>query len=124
MWFGILLYRRHGGGLQICFEKDRRGKLELPKGGEEHFDKSPFATARREMHEEAGIWVGYRKVGEYFWTANHGSAFLVTEMQPGDIVYASDTREWRRISELEGVREDHRRLVERLFLHRTRLQFR
>ena len=35
-------------------------------------DSSPFATARRELWEEAGVWIGWRPTGTYSWVTPEG----------------------------------------------------
>ena len=72
------------------------------------------------MFTRTGIWVGYRKDGDYDWTPQDGSGFLVTEMDPEsdtfDDVYTRnyDRRKdvWRPTSNMNDVKEDHRAIVE------------
>ena len=50
---------------EFCVEFDiKRKAWELPKGGvQPSRDTSPYATARRELWEEAGVWLQWRERG-------------------------------------------------------------
>ena len=135
---------------EYCVEFDRKRKnYELPKGGAQvqgrgprHirvptengmrtvrvYDSSPFATARWELWEETGVWVGWRTEGTYTWISPQGSvlpggpcghqnAWLCTEMSNNDDSY--DTRwppKWMNLDELEVLssRDDHYMVLEAL----------
>ena len=149
-WFGVILWRwsHRGHGTEhrhwrreYCVEFDRkRRNYELPKGGAqvlaprripvptgkgtrtvEVYDSSPFATARWELWEETGVWVGWRAEGTYTWISNQGrvlpggpsadqNAWLCTELSNTDDTY--DTRrppEWMNLDEfaVRSNRDDH-----------------
>ena len=113
--------------------------MELPKGGMRKKrrqtsgfpDSSPFATARWEMWEEAGIWLGWRRIEEFQWMQHDGhalplgpakgqSAFVVTKFQDaGDYVADCNSRQWLTLKECErmGLRPDHLHLLQRLSRH-------
>ena len=94
-------------------------------------DSSPFATARWEMWEEAGIWLGWRRIEEFQWMQHDGhalplgpakgqSAFVVTEFQDAeDYVADCNSRHWLTLKECErmGLRPDHLQLLQRLSRH-------
>ena len=91
-WYGVILVKNMlsdcRGRLQTCevlviYEPKRPDKLELPKGGQELVnrrflstqtcDSNPFQTARAELLEEAGIWLGWREYAEYAWVNGNGN---------------------------------------------------
>ena len=156
-WFGVILWRwsHRGHGTErlhwrreYCVQFDRRRRdYELPKGGAEVlaprripvptgkgtrtvevYDSSPFATARWELWEETGVWVGWRAEGTYTWISTWGrvlpggpgadqNAWLCTELSNRDDSY--DTRrppEWMNLNEFAGLsrRDDHWRVLEAL----------
>ena len=94
----------------------------------EVYDSSPFATARWELWEETGVWVGWRAEGTYTWISTqrrvlpggpcaHQNAWLCTELSNRDDSY--DTRrppEWMNLNEFAGLsrRDDHLRVLEAL----------
>lgn len=106
MWYGGVIWRRSCEGRardQVVKEyrvewDERREQWELPKGGhEEHsirkttrmVDKNAWQTVRWEVFEEAGLWISWRELGTYVWMADESkpaNGWLVTELQPGDIV--------------------------------------
>jgi 8-oxo-dGTP pyrophosphatase MutT (NUDIX family) len=136
-WYGALLWQRDADGLRICcqYDHDRRG-WELPKGGHQLGrrassgvpDSSPFATARHEMWEEAGVWLAWRPPGAYDWVTEkgeplpggpglHQNAFIVTELSTEDEQGASTDR--RRLNLEECWRllcQDHLDVVLTRFL--------
>ena len=91
-WFGVILWRwsrryhgtecRHWRREYLVEFDSKRKNYELPKGGArvqeprrirvptatrartlQVYDSSPFATARWELWEEIGVWVGWRAEG-------------------------------------------------------------
>ena len=102
----------------------RRG-WELPKGGLRDGDSGPFATARRELWEEAGVWLAWRPLGTYAWVSPRGvrltgspapreNAWLVVDLLPCDIrnVHKPPPR-WTTVEEFEdnSWRADHLELL-------------
>ena len=90
-------------------------------------DSSPFATARRELWEEAGLWLEWRQRGEFHWVSRdavpliqgpgpHQSAFLVTQLQEGDREVDHLRRAWMTLEECaaQGLRRDHLQLLREL----------
>ena len=155
-WLGVILWRwnerPHGTACshwrrEYCVQFDRkRNMYELPKGGAKRIkprripmqtekgvqivwacDSSPFATARWELFEETGIWVGWRERGSYAWISRRGevwpgvpcasqSAWLCTELR-GDDTYCPDrTPMWMNLEEFGRLsrRDDHYRLLKAL----------
>ena len=103
-WYGALLWQHDGDDLRVCCQYDhgRRG-WELPKGGQELGrrassgvpDSSPFATARHELWEEAGVWLAWRPPGADDWVTQSGAplpggpgpqqnAYILTELRTED----------------------------------------
>ena len=113
--------------------------MELPKGGMRKKrrqtsgfpDSSPFATARWELWEEAGIWLGWRRIEDFQWMRHGGhalplgpaegqSAFVVTEFQDAeDCVADCCSRHWLTLEDCERrrLRSDHMQLLQRLSCH-------
>ena len=147
-WFGVILWRwsdrawcSSGPCREYCVQFDRKRKgYELPKGGAEVLaprriavptlegtrmwevcDSSPFATARWELWEETGVWVGWRAEGTYTWINKQGrvlpagpcahqDAWLCTELHGTEDSY--DIRRpppWMTVAEFacRSRREDH-----------------
>lgn len=145
-WFGVILWRwsHRGHGTpcrEYCVQFDRKRKgYELPKGGAEVlaprriavptlkgtrtwevYDSSPFATARWELWEETGVWVGWRAEGTYTWISkrgcvlpggpsDHQDAWLCTQARSTADAY--DIRRaptWMSIDEFarQSTRDDH-----------------
>ena len=127
-WYGALLWQHDGNDLRICCQYDhgRRG-WELPKGGQEPRrrassgvpDSSPFATARHEMWEEAGVWLAWRPPGAYDWVTQKGAplpwgpgpqqdAFVVTKLRTENEQAVSTHRRWINLEECgRRLRSDH-----------------
>ena len=138
VWHGVVLRRaRPDTSWAYCVHWDRkRAQWELPKGGAElstarcstgRVDSTPFATARCELWEEAGVWLAWRPEGTYAWLTAQGrllpngpaegrSAFVCTELRPEeDCVDVHPARSWMTLARFAGstTREDHVRLVRR-----------
>ena len=132
---------------EYCVEFDRKRKnYELRKGGAQvqgrgprHirvptengmrtvqvYDSSPFATARWELWEETGVWVGWRAEGTYTWISTWGrvlpggpganqNAWLCTELSNNDDSYdARRPPKWMNLDEFEVLssRTDHYRVL-------------
>ena len=152
-WFGVILWRwshRDDGTpcREYCVQFDRKRRdYELPKGGAEVlaprriavptlkgtrtwevYDSSPFATARWELWEETGVWVGWRAEGTYTWISkrgcvlpggpcDHQDAWLCTELHGTDDTY--DMRwppTWMSVNEFarRSRRDDHLRVLQAL----------
>ena len=127
-WYGALLWQHDGDDLRVCCQYDhgRRG-WELPKGGQELgrrassgvLDSSPFATARHELWEEAGVWLAWRPPGAYDWVMQtttplpggpgpQQDAFILTELSTEDEQAASTHRRWLNLEECGRLlRHDH-----------------
>ena len=139
-WYGAVVWSVRRQERKYCCQWDsKRRCLELPKGGMRKKrrqtsgfpDSSPFATARWEMWEEAGIWLGWRRIEEFQWMQHDGhalplgpakgqSAFVVTEFQDAeDYVADCNSRHWLTLKECErmGLRPDHLQLLQRLSRH-------
>ena len=139
-WYGAVVSSVREQERKYCCQWDSKRKcLELPKGGMSKKsrqtsgfpDSSPFATARWEMWEEAGIWLGWRRIEEFQWMQHDGhalplgpakgqSAFLVTEfLDAEDYEVDCNSRHWLTLKECErrGLRSDHLRLLQRLSCH-------
>ena len=101
VWMGVILRRRTGDKVEYCVEFDKkRTQWELPKGGKEDHhqrqssgcvDASPFATARWELWEKAGVWLSWRWRHCYAWVTPIG------EYQPPKLPVPI-TLTWRRIT--------------------------
>ena len=106
-WVGLILCHYVDYHRIYCFQLDGKRRIyELPKGGAAltrprrstgTIDSSPFATARAEMWEEAGIWVGWRHWTMFKCLDRKGvvlqqgldqdsSGWIYTTLQPNDIV--------------------------------------
>ena len=139
-WYGAVVWWVDGQERKYCCQWDPKRKcLELPKGGMKKVrrqtsrvpDSSPFATARWELWEEAGIWLGWRRIEDFQWIQRGGhslplgpaarqSAFVVTKFQDaGDYVADCNSRQWLTLKECErmGLRPDHLQLLQRLSRH-------
>ena len=135
-WYGALLWQHDGDDLRVCCQYDhgRRG-WELPKGGRELGrrassgvpDSSPFATARHELWEEAGVWLAWRPPGSYAWVTPSGArlpggpgpqqnAYILTELRTEDEqAEPGGMRGWLNLEECENLlRRDHLRVARRL----------
>ena len=137
-WVGVVLCRAILFLRLYCFHWDKkRQQWELPKGGAEltdpssstgSVDSSPFATARGELWEEAGIWLEWREENTFAWldkygnVLNHGleegkSGWIYTRVQENDtFIYHAD-RIWMTLEEyrMEPLRrDDHVDLLERI----------
>jgi len=94
-------------------------------------DSSPFATARWELWEEAGIWLQWRQSENFQWVSYPGGsalplgpaprqpAFVVTELHVGeddDEVVDCRRRQWMTLEECERtrLRSDHLQLLRSL----------
>ena len=82
-WYGAVVWSVRRQERKYCCQWDsKRRCLELPKGGMRKKrrqtsgfpDSSPFATARWEMWEEAGIWLGWRRIEDFQWMQHEGHA--------------------------------------------------
>ena len=81
-WVGVILCQWVQQVRVYCIVWDpKRKQWELPKGGAELYiprrdtnavDSSPFAIARGELLEEAGIWLGWRNWGAFAWLGKYG----------------------------------------------------
>ena len=139
-WYGAVVWWVDGQERKYCCQWDPKRKcLELPKGGMEKVrrqtsgvpDSSPFATARWELWEEAGIWLGWRRIEDFQWMRRGGhalplgpaagqSAFVVTEFQDAeDFVADCCSRYWLTLEDCQRrrLRSDHLRLLQRLSCH-------
>ena len=104
-WFGVLLWKQNEENITfiLCQFDRKRNQWELPKGGREDTDATPFDAARRELWEKGRISLGERDPSTYFWVrvrktrarelefimlggepAFGESAFIVTELQPAN----------------------------------------
>ena len=139
-WYGAVVWSVDGQERKYCCQWDsKRRCLELPKGGMKKVrrqtsgvpDSSPFATARWELWEEAGIWLGWRRIEDFQWMRRGGhalplgpaagqSAFVVTEFQDAeDCVADCCSRHWLTLEDCKRsrLRSDHLRLLQRLSCH-------
>ena len=139
-WYGAVVWSVDGQERKHCCQWDpKRRCLELPKGGMKKVrrqtsgvpDSSPFATARWELWEEAGIWLGWRRIEDFQWMRRGGhalplgpaagqSAFVVTEFQDAeDFVADCCSRYWLTLEDCQRrrLRSDHLRLLQRLSCH-------
>ena len=139
-WYGAVVWSVDGQERKYCCQWDsKRRCLELPKGGMKKVrrqtsgfpDSSPFAIARWELWEEAGIWLGWRRIEDFQWMRRGGhalplgpaagqSAFVVTEFQDAeDCVADCCSRHWltREDCKRRRLRSDHLRLLQRLSCH-------
>ena len=138
VWAGVVLRRPRDGGnsWEYCVQWDpKRAQWELPKGGAELrtqrpstgcTDSSPFATARCELWEEAGVWLAWRPPGTYAWFSPTGealplgpgegrSAFVCTDLRSEDSVVAHPSRAWMTMERFaaSSTRDDHVRFLRR-----------
>ena len=139
-WVGVILCRALAEVQLYCFEWDeKRQRWELPKGGAElmeprpwpstgYVDSSPFATARAELWEEAGIWLEWREWGSFAWLDRYGnvlirgleegrSGWLYTRAQENDTVIHHASRTWMTLEEYRRQRmrrNEHVDLLERV----------
>ena len=147
-YFGVLLkghtdaprnplFIVQGNGPEVCCVWDDKrgaehGRYELPEGGAElerpracgYVDTSPFATARNELWEEAGIWIGWRQRADYYWVDTKGkqlagdppwttAAFLVTTFFDRDVITPHEDRKWLELHQCKPMlRQDHRHIVQ------------
>ena len=107
-----------------CGDGKRKG-WELPKGGSRGEDSGPFATARRELWEETGVWLAWRPAGTYAWVSPKGvrltegpapqeNAWLVVDLLPCDTRNShKPPPRWMTLEEFEdhSWRMDHRCLL-------------
>jgi len=88
MWAGIILFARGSDGVLRVLLVSARGQRtrgwELPKGGEEAADSSIWATARREVWEEAGVWVSWRSPEEHSWRRDGRGWWAITGVKRVD----------------------------------------
>lgn len=155
-WLGVILWRwnerPHNTGRvhkrqEFCVQFDRKRQMfELPKGGAmterprripmetengvqivRAYDSSPFATARWELFEETGVWVGWRARGTYAWISPRGavlpggpcadqSAWLYTEMRGDDLYIREREPMWMNLEEFGRLspRDDQYRVLQAL----------
>ena len=139
VWAGVILRRMEAGDpWEYCVQMDaKRGGWELPKGGAKKrkhcpstvcTDTSLFATARRKLWEEAGVWVAWRPPGTYVWLSEQGDALpdgpapgenvlLCTDLWPeDDEAPHHPSRAWMSLDQLDkspDARGAHVRLVRR-----------
>ena len=139
-WYGAVVWSVDGQERKHCCQwGSKRRCLELPKGGMKKVrrqtsgvpDSSPFATARWELWEEAGIWLGWRRIEDFQWIRRGGhalplgpaagqSAFVVTELQDAeDCVADCCSRHWLTLEDCKrrSLRSDHLRLLQSLSCH-------
>ena len=139
-WYGAVVWSVRDQERKYCCQWDsKRRCLELPKGGMKKVrrqtsgvpDSSPFAIARWELWEEAGIWLGWRRIEDFQWMRRGGhalplgpaagqSAFVVTEFQDAeDCVADCCSRHWLTLEDCKRrrLRSDHLRLLQRLSCH-------
>ena len=107
----------------------RREAYELPKAGARWHDTSPFATARRALWEEAGVWLGWRDPGTFAWVDSEGE--LLHNAEPwisswvlADLSWDGDMCErvshhWLALDEFLDLsnRDDHAKVLTRT-MHR------
>ena len=131
-WVGVILCQWVQQVRFYCIVWDpKREHWELPKGGAElntprrttnTVDSSPFATARGELWEEAGIWLGWRNWDAFAWLGKYGKllthglrrdmcGWVYTRRCDHDIVqYDSSERVWMTLDEYCSEprrRQDH-----------------
>ena len=137
VWAGAILRRMEAEGpWEYCVQLDEeRGGWELPKGGAKKrkhcsstvcTDTSLFATARRKLWEEAGVWVAWRPPGTYVWLSEQGdalpdgpargeNAWLCADLWPDeDEETVHSNRAWMTLDQLDKtpkVRGAHVRLL-------------
>ena len=137
-WVGVILCQVLTGLTTYCVEwDDKRKKWELPKGGAElrqprdstgSVDSSPFATARAELWEEAGIWLAWREMANFACLGQHGNlltngleenrnGWIYTTIQENDTVIEHSNRTWMTLEEYRTERfrrQDYVKLLERI----------
>ena len=137
-WVGVILCRALLELRLYCFQWDeKRKQWELPKGGAELteprsstgcVDSSPFATARGELWEEAGIWLEWREWGKFSWLGKYGNVlshgleegkngWMYTMVQDNDSMIDHAGRAWMTLEEYRlhsWRRDDHVALLERV----------
>ena len=137
-WYGAVVWSGNGRQRMYCCQWDHKRRCwELPKGGMETWrktsnapDSSPFATARCELWEEAGIWLQWRQRKDFQWVSPEGvalllgpdprqPAFVVTELHVGegdDEVVECCRRQWMTLEACERnlLRRDHLQLLQHL----------
>ena len=131
-WVGVILTVWIQQVRLYCIVWDQKRKCwELPKGGAElnsprmttnTIDSSPFATARGELWEEAGIWLGWRNWDTFAWLGKYGKlltrglkedrcGWVYTRLCDHDIVQDDrPDRQWMTFEEycfLPRRRNDH-----------------
>ena len=130
-WYGAIVWAQAADGQRVCCQRDyKRGGWEFPKGGAEtRFrrssgwpDTSYWSTARWEFWEEAGVCLGWREEGQYYWVSQQGqrlprgpehgqSAFVVTGLQEQDVIQNHPARTWLNRAQCEAaLRRDHHRI--------------
>ncbi len=125
-WHGVILWRkRDDNDIEILCRWDRlRKQWDLPKGGQKE-GECAWATARRELHEETDVWIGWREAGEWMWVSSAGnpiveprserSAWVVTQLKEGDEQKDCSYATWfTRADCEERLRPDHWRLLRQL----------
>ena len=135
-WVGLILCQHIRQHCVYCFQLDgKRRNFELPKGGAElarprrstgSIDSSPFATARAEMWEEAGIWVGWRHWTMFKCLNSRGvvlqqgldrntNGWIYTRLGDNDIaIDPYPARSWMTLDQycsLDSYRPDHARVL-------------
>ena len=134
-WYGAVVWGGDGQREYCCQWGCRRGCWELPKGGLELVrrassglpDSSPFATARWELWEEAGLWLSWRARADFRWVSQNAeplalgpgqqqSAFVVTKLQDGDLMVPHPNQAWLTLEQcgVQRLRPDHLRLLRQL----------
>ena len=116
---------------EFCVEFDiKRKAWELPKGGvQPSRDTSPYATARRELWEEAGVWLQWRERGTSTWASPKGDvlgeapsadkhAWLVTDVLPYDEIDLRRPPMWMSLARFRQIspRDDHVKVLETVAL--------
>ena len=123
--------------LPLGFQAEMFGASE---GWHEEGEAADFRISRQqsfrdcalgELWEEAGIWLGWRRIEDFQWMTHEGhalplgpaegqSAFVVTEFQDAeDYVADCNSRYWLTLEECEreGLRSDHLQLLQCLSCH-------
>ena len=137
-WVGVILCQVLTGLTTYCVEwDDKRKKWELPKGGAEltrrrsstgSVDSSPFATARAELWEEAGIWLEWREMANFACLGQHGklltygleenrNGWIYTTIQDNDTMIEHSNRTWMTLEEYRKERfrrQDYVELLEKI----------